>query len=275
MALDEREDARTSHDDTPLDAAGPSHARSAPPASLVLFVGTPPASKVCETLADDGMRSLWLAGPAQALRAAALARFDALVIDAATLGSRASTWLAELHAELRCPLLVLAEHADEVDEIMALELGADAYLARPLGARRLRAHLAALMRLRRPADAPADTPTADLHRAISVGSTGGWQLDRVANRLWIDGRAIALTEVQSSLLQCLIEAQGRIVPRARLAAALPHGSGLCTRSVDVYIHRLRTRLRREGPDKRLAIEAVRGRGYALPGLLTAADNRAL
>jgi DNA-binding response OmpR family regulator len=269
MALDDREDTRTEHDDTPPVAAGPSHARSAPPASLVLFVGTPPASKVCETLADDGMRSLWLAGPAQALRAAALARFDALVIDAAALGSRAASWLAELHAELRCPLLVVAEHADEVDEIMALELGADAFLARPLGARRLRAHLAGLIRLRRPTDVAAE----DGHRRIAAGDSDGWQLDRVANRLWIDGRAIALTEVQSSLLQCLIEARGRIVPRSRLAAALPHGSGLCARSVDVYIHRLRTRLRSEKPDARLAIEAVRGRGYALAGLRTA-DNQA-
>ena len=278
MALDDRDTSPALHEDAMPRVGQPTPARAAVPASLVLFVGTPPPSRVCELLAHDGMRSLCLAGPAQALRAAALARFDALVIDAATLGSRAALWLADLHAQLRCPLMVVAEHADEVDEIVALELGADAYLARPLGARRLRAHLAALMRLRRPMPSPGDDaaawPVAMLADA-GIKGTAGWQLDRVANRLWIDGRDIALTEVQCSLLQCLIEARGRIVPRARLAEALPHGHGLSARSVDVYIHRLRARLRGEALARRLAIEAVRGRGYALSGLHGAADNAAL
>lgn len=256
MALDDRDFAAAApHADTPCRAAA---GRSAVPASLVLFVGTPPASGLCEMLAHDGMRSLWLAGPAQAVRAARLARFDALVIDAAQLGSRSARWLSELHAELGCPVVVVAEHADEVDEIVALELGADAYLTRPLAARRLRAHLAALMRLhlatRRPAcDAAAATPTP---------ARDGWQLDRVHNRLSGDGRSVALTEVQAALLHCLAEARGRIVPRARLAAALAQSQPLGARSVDVYIHRLRRRLRDEGVAG-LSIEAVRGRGYAL------------
>lgn len=233
--------------------------RMAAPASLVLFVGTPPPSPLCDLLAQDGMRSLWLAGPAQALHAASLARFDALVIDASLLGSRAATWLGELRARLACPLLLVAERADEIDEILALELGADAYLARPLAARRLRAHLAALMRLRQP---PADHRhrAAGAARRATAGS--GWQVDCVANRLLVAGRSHELTEVQSGLLRCLTEAQGRIVPRAALAAALPGGAGLSARSVDVYIHRLRRRLTDAGVD-RLAIEAVRGRGYTL------------
>jgi DNA-binding response OmpR family regulator len=267
MALDDHDSALDLHQDSAYGTTAAS-ARTAAPASLVLFVGTPPPAALCELLAHDGMRSLWLAGPAQALRAAALARFDALVIDAAQLGSRAAAWLAELHAQLRCPLVVIAEHADEVDEIVALELGADAYLARPLAARRLRAHLAALMRLRLPSRGPG----ASLEAAPPPARGSGWRLDRVANRLTVDGRAIALTEVQGALLQCLAEARGRIVPRARLAAALPHGQGLSARSVDVYIHRLRARLRDEGADQRLAIEAVRGRGYVLSDLRLAADN---
>ena len=235
--------------------------RSAAPASLVLFVGTPPSNRLCDVLAHDGMRSLWLAGPAQALRAARLARFDALVIDAAQLGSRAATWLAELRAQLGCPLLVVAEQADEIDEIdeiVTLELGADGYLARPLGARRLRAHLSAMMRWRGGARAAvaADVPFA-------LEAAAGCRLDRVANRLTVDGRAIAITDRQGALLQCLLEARGRIVPRKSLGAALPHGEALSARSVDVYVHRLRQRLQEAGLQARLCIESVRGRGYRL------------
>ncbi len=259
MTLDERVTAPTLAVDALPRVGEATPARSAAPASLVLFVGTAPASPLCDLLAHDGMRCLWLAGPAQALRAAALARFDAVVIDAAQLGSHAAGWIAELQAQLRCPLIVVADHADEVDEIVALELGADAYLARPLAARRLRAHLAALMRQRQPPSAGDE----GLRRPSPAAGAAGWRLDRVANQLFVDGRGVALTEVQGALLQCLIEAQGRIVPRARLATALRHGHGLSARSVDVYIHRLRSRLREAALEHRVVIAAVRGRGYSL------------
>ena len=269
MALDDQDTAFGLAQDSAAGGSEAMHSRASAPARLVLFVGTPPPAALCELLAHDGMRSLWLAGPAQALRAGALARFDALVIDAALLGSRAAAWLAELHAQLRCPVVVVAEHADEIDEIVALELGADAFLARPLAPRRLRAHLAALMRLRAPASEASPPPAA-----MPEAANEHWQLDRVANRLRIDGHVIALTEVQAALLQCLAEARGRIVPRARLAAALPHGTNLSARAVDVYIHRLRTRLRDEAMAQGLQIEAVRGRGYVLSGIEAPPHNAA-
>ena len=260
MTLDDGAIANDRHDAVLPRAAGAAPSRAARPASLVLFVGTPPSSPLCEMLAHDGMRSLWLARPEQALRAGALARFDALVIDVALLGSRAAAWLAEMHSQLRCPLVVVAEHADEIDEIVALELGADAYLARPLAARRLRAHLGALMRLR----LPSREQPVEVSPSPPAPSGEAWRVESVANRLTYDGRSILLTEVQCALLQCLAEAKGRIVPRARLTTALPHGHGLSVRNVDVYIHRLRRRLRDEGVN-RFGIEAVRGRGYALVG----------
>lgn len=255
MLLDAHDTAAAQYSPgTPRNVLRAATRRRAAPASLVLFVGAAPPPDMCEVLADDGMRSLWLAGPAQALRAGGLARFDALVIDAELLGSRAAACLGALRDTLACPLVVVADRADEIDEILALELGADAYLVRPLAARRLRAHLAALMRLRGTQLSPANPADAI--------ATGGWHVDRVANRLAADGRSVALTDVQCALLQCLLEARGRIVPRARLAAALPHGSDLSVRCVDVYVHRLRRHLRDEGVDG-LSIRTVRGRGYAL------------
>ena len=238
-------------------------------ASLLLFVGADlhPGTALCELLAQDGMRCLWLAGTSAALRAARLARFDAVVLDAAALGTRGAAVLIELNAALQCPLIVVASRPDEVDEIVALEYGAAAYLAQPLAPRRLRAHLAALLRERTAAaffDADAARPPEPTPHA-------GWQLDRVANRLYRGERGVPLTEVQSALLQCLIEARGLIVPRARLAAALPNRQDIGARSVDVYIHRLRQRLQGVGVTG-FCIEAVRGRGYRLAAVEAAAPG---
>ena len=242
-------------------AAAPWRAAVAPrpTAALVLFVGAAcrPSPAVCESLAHEGMRCLWLGGQDEAARAARSAQFDAVVVDASSLPARGGAALAQLRAAVRCPVVMLAERGDEIDEILALELGADAYLQRPLSPRRLRAHLSVLIRRRRPAvaqDGPIDPPNTIDGRQ--------WQVDRVGNRLMRGSVSVALTEVQCAFLQCLFEAEGRIVPRARLAAALPNGHAVHARSIDVYVHRLRKRLHGAGVFD-LLIEATRGRGYTL------------
>jgi DNA-binding response OmpR family regulator len=134
-------------------AAAPQRlARRKAAVALLLFVGegVRPGAELSALLARDGVRALCLPGVEQALRAAELARFDALLVDGALVDGPASRVLARLAEAHGCPVVVLGEHADEVNEIVALELGADLYLARPLTSRRLRANLAALLR-RRPA----------------------------------------------------------------------------------------------------------------------------
>lgn len=257
MMLDETSAAPT------VDVAAPSWRAGAvaPPratAALVLFVGAAcrPGPAVCESLAHEGMRCLWLGGREQAMQAARAAQFDAIVVDASSLPERGGAALAQLRAAVRCPVVMLAERGDEIDEILALELGADAYLQRPLAPRRLRAHLSVLIRWRWPAGADHD------HVEIAVTDDGQWHVDRVGNRLVRGSTCITLTEVQCAFLQCLFEADGRIVPRARLVAVLPNGHPVHTRSIDVYVYRLRKHLRDSGVFD-LLIEAVRGRGYVL------------
>ena len=228
--------------------------------SLVLFVGPAlrPGAAVATALARDGMRCLWLAGLEQALQATRLAVFDAAVLDASLSDGPGAPGLTRLRALLICPLLVVAGRADEIDEIVALEMGADAYLVQPLAPRRLRAHLCALMR--RPAGAAV---AAGLGRAVA--HFDDWALDRLSGVLSGHGRRIELTELQSRLMQVLMDAAGLAVPRTALLAALPRGAALAARSVDVYVSRLRQRLELEGV-QRLRVHMVRGCGYALLGL---------
>lgn len=243
-----------------LQRAGGSAERHAASA-LVLFVGSGcrPAAAQNEMLARDGLRSLWLPTLGHALEAALGAQLDAIVLDAAVLGRRDAAALAGARAALSCPIVMLADEADEIDEIMALELGADAYLLRPVSPRRLRAHLGALMRLHRHAGAGATEATE-----VSAAAAGpiAWRVDRLRNRLVRGATEVALTEAQSAYLQCLLESPGRIVPRERLIAALPLGQPVHARSIDVYIHRLRKRLQAAGVFD-ILIEAIRARGYVL------------
>lgn len=228
-------------------AAGPAR-------RLLLFVGPVPGAEqeVAACLARSGWRCLWLADAEAAQRAGAHARFDAVVLRAEGEGGPPPRVIEPLRRALGCPLLVLAESADEVDEVIALELGADAWLAGPLTARRLRAHLVALLR---PRD---DTPET----AAPTLSLAGWTLNTAAQRLERQDRNIGLTALQAGLLRCLAEQAGRVVSRAALAAAVGGGRDLHSRSVDVYVARLRRRLREARVDG-FRIEGVRGRGYTL------------
>lgn len=242
-------EATLPHDDTVPPAAGTDADRR-----LLLFVG--PAlndeAAISSSLARMGWRCLWLTDAEAARRAAAHARFDALVLRAQGEGGPAPRAIGGLRQQLGCPALVVSEAPDEVDEVMALEFGADAWLAGPLTARRLRAHLQALMRPRE-ADESADL------RALVLGS---WTLDTFDGRLERDDRRVPLTAMQAALLACLAAHAGHVVERRTLMAALGGAETLHARSVDVYIARLRRRLR-EARVSELSIEGVRGRGYTL------------
>lgn len=229
--------------------------RAAAASRLLLFVGMAPSAELRAMLAPDGMRCLSLPTAAAAVEAARLARFDAVVVRGAALGASPSSTLPRLRSTMGCPLLVWAEPDDEVDEIGALEHGADAWLRQPMAPRRVRAHL--LARLRSHA-VPLPVPLED-----RLGCP--WRIDRVHNRLHVAAaRPVALTDAQAALLQRLVDGDGRVVPRAQLAEALmpSHGHALQARSIDVYVHRLRARLRGAGV-REYDIEAVRGRGYRL------------
>jgi two-component system phosphate regulon response regulator OmpR len=230
-------------------------------AQLLLFVGAAlrPEPALGQALARAGWRCVWLATVDAALRAAAHAHFDAVLWQAEATGGPPARQIGPLRRALHCPVLVRADEVDEVDEILALEFGADAYLAGALAPRRLRAHLQALTRRNDDAEGlAAATPASP---PITLGA---WTLDVEQQRLEGDGdeRPVGLTALQCALLHCLGAQAGRVVPRAVLAQCLGHGRVLHARSVDVYVARLRRRLREHRVDG-MEIEGVRGRGYTL------------
>jgi DNA-binding response OmpR family regulator len=233
----------------------------AAPAHLVLMVARhrAPQRSVVDCLAQRGLRCIWIDGLHGLDSVADQVVPDAIVYDAQADAVPLPLALAQLRRRFAGALLVLDASSDEVDEIIALELGADAHLSHPVAPRRLRARLEAL--LRRHGGAAALQAARSDARAPDLPA--GWRLDLVHNQLQRGGRSIALSGGQAHLLRCLAQHAGRVVPRAELHEQVcAPDSELRARSVDVYVHRLRQRLNAAGVDD-LAIEAVRGRGFVL------------
>jgi DNA-binding response OmpR family regulator len=233
------------------------------PAHLVLLVARrrAPQRSMVDCLAQRGLRCIWIDGLLSLDNVADQVVPDAIVYDAQAEIAPLPLALSQLRRRFSGPLLVVDGSSDEIDEIMALELGADAHLAHPITPRRLRARLEALLRRH----GGAATLRADSPGDAAPDLPSGWRLDPVHNQLLRGERQIALTGGQAHLLRCLAQHAGRVVPRAELHDQVcAPDSELRARSIDVYVHRLRQRLNAAGV-RDLTIEAVRGRGFVLRG----------
>jgi two-component system response regulator RstA len=255
---------------TPDDASG---AQPWPaPAHLVLVVARrrAPQRSLVDCLAQRGLRCIWIDGLQGLDGVADQVLPDAIVYDAQADAAPLPLALAQLRRRFSGALLVLDASHDEVDEIIALELGADAHMAHPVTPRRLRARLEALLR-RHGGTAVLQAERQD---EAAPDLPSGWRLDPVLNQLRRGEQSIALTGGQAHLLRCLAQHAGRVVPRAELHEQVcAPDSELRARSVDVYVHRLRQRLNAAGVQD-LAIEAVRGRGFMLRGAASSAPRAA-
>jgi DNA-binding response OmpR family regulator len=221
---------------------------------LVLFVGNTvrPDQETNALLERGGARAVCIGGLAQAAQTKSQVVFDAAVVDAALLRPPEEAWVAKLRRLLECPLLVVADWPDEVDEIIALEQGADDYLVRPLSSRRLSARIGALLRTRSPQPAP-ERP--------AQRSLAGWRLDPAMRRLVNGERQVELTELLANLLARLLDDPGRVVSREQLLHRLRClGSRVSLDGVDTYVHRLRRCLAANAVSG-LNVVCLRGRGY--------------
>lgn len=235
-------------------------ARGNAAAARALFVAARPDTFIEEAqcLAQHGYATATAARLADVARGASGVRADVVIIDSAALDADPAHWLAQLRLRLQCPLMVLAHAGDEVDEILALELGADDYLVRPFSPRKLLARLRALTRRREPAaPEPAEAATGE---RLEFGPLA---LDRVALHANCRGRALHLTPSQFEALFLLAARAPRFVTREEMATHLQRDAGaISLRSVDVLMSRLRKQLQAHGAAD-VAVVSVHARGYRL------------
>lgn len=151
------------------------------------------------------------------------------------------------------PVILLTARREEDERVKGFEVGADDYITKPFSARELTLRVEALLRRSK-----AEPVSAS--RRISVGPV---ELDREAHRVFSDGVEVDLTRLEYRLLEVLLERRGRVQTRRQLLqAAWDTNAAIETRTVDMHVARLRTKL---GGAASL-IETVRGIGYRFRAL---------
>jgi two-component system phosphate regulon response regulator PhoB len=204
-------------------------------------------------LVKHGYRVSTASNGNEAVRAATHELPALIILDLMLPGKSGYEVLEELRATPATrdtAVLMLTARKEAEDRIRGLALGADDYLTKPFSPQELVLRVAAILR-RMPKSEPTDVLTV-----------GPIEIDRGEHRVRVEGAEVELTATEYKLLLLLAERRGRVQDRARLLESVwDAASDIQTRTVDMHIQRLRSKLGAAGD----LIETVRGFGYRLTG----------
>jgi two-component system response regulator RegX3 len=155
------------------------------------------------------------------------------------------------------PIIMVTAKGEEIDAVVALEVGADDYVIKPYRLRELVARMRAVLR-RAPGD---DAVLPD----DALTELGGLRLEPETRRAYVRGEEVHLRRKEFELLRLLIENAGRVLTRDVLIDRV-WGSDYVgdTKTLDVHIKRLRTQVE-EDPKAPVLITTIRGVGYRFDG----------
>jgi DNA-binding response OmpR family regulator len=149
------------------------------------------------------------------------------------------------------PIIMLTARTAENDRVAGLDLGADDYVTKPFSLKELAARVRAVLR-RRPRDAGDAKPAESTYQGKHLTA------DFDAVSVEVDGAPVKLTRREFELLQCLVQNRNRVLSRDRLLERVwGFSHHVETRSVDVHVGRLRSKLGAAGDQ----IETLVGLGY--------------
>lgn len=175
---------------------------------------------------------------------------ELILLDIMLPGEDGITILKKLRAgaaTANIPVIMATAKGSEFDKVIGLDTGADDYLVKPFGMMEMIARIKAVMRRTAP-------------KTDQVLTCGDIVLDEVRHIVAVDGKQVVLTLKEYELLKLLMENAGQVFTRDILLSRIWGQDYLGeTRTVDVHIGTLRTKLAKGGEK----IETVRGVGYKM------------
>ena len=163
--------------------------------------------------------------------------------------------LRRLRADKRysnIPVIMATAKGSEFDKVKGLDSGADDYIAKPFGMLEMVARIKAVLRR-----CAAPRRDEDDEETIRIGRL---EVKQMEHKVSVGGSEVVLTLKEYELLRLFLQSPGQAFTRDQLLAAVWNSDLIGeTRTVDVHIASLRTRLGEAGD----CIRTVRGVGYRL------------
>ncbi len=145
-------------------------------------------------------------------------------------------WCSEIRRFSKVPIIFISSALDNMNIIMAVNMGADDYIAKPFDMSVLMAKVQAMLRR-----------TYDFEVASKNIEHNGAVLDTGEQVLLCGGEKIALSKNEYRILLCLMETPGRVVSREKLMQKLwETDSFVDENTLTVNVNRLRRKLAAAG-----------------------------
>lgn len=157
----------------------------------------------------------------------------------------------KIREKSRMPVLFLTACDDEASTVMALEQGADDYIAKPFRIRELLARMKAVLRRTGGSREPEQVTVGPFCVHLKTG------------KVYEGSRELVLTAMEYKLLLVFLNHRGQLLSRQQLLDCLwdDVGNFVNDNTLSVYIRRLRAKL--SDSEENQLIQTVRGIGYRM------------
>ncbi len=162
-------------------------------------------------------------------------------------------WCSEIRKVSKVPIIFISSASDNMNIVMAMNMGADDFIAKPFDQSVLVAKIQAILRR-----------TYDFSSAVAVIEHKGAMLNTEDGTLIYNNEKIPLTKNEYIIILCLMKNKGKIISREKLMQQLwETDSFVDENTLTVNVSRLRKNLEAAGlPD---FIETKFGVGYIING----------
>lgn len=160
-------------------------------------------------------------------------------------------WCSEIRKVSKVPVIFISSASDNMNIVMAMNMGGDDFIAKPFDQNVLMAKIQAMLRR-----------TYDFGSSMQIIEHRGAILDTGDNDLMFEGRKIDLTRNEYKILLCLMENKGKVVSREKLMEKLWESDAFVDENtLTVNVNRLRKKLDNAGLENYISTKF--GVGYII------------
>lgn len=150
------------------------------------------------------------------------------------------------------PVLIITNRNCLEEKLQGFQLGADDYVVKPYAMEELEARVHAVLRRQ---TVPAKPDEQDTYTLNDL------KIDFTTNTCFREERRVALTSLEFSILEYLVEHRGQAVSREELRDAVwTDRDGICLRTIDRHVAKIREKLEQD-PNIPAYLQTVYGKGY--------------
>lgn len=184
--------------------------------------------------------------PSQALSIIKKNSFDIIILDLTLPEIDGLDLCKQLNLQTTAPIIISSARSDINNKLVALECGADDYLAKPYDPRELEARIRTV--LKRTGKIASDEDTA-------------FVINEECSQIFHNHQALELTPAEYQILKIFLQNPNRSISRVDIANSIEsHRFESGIESINVLIGRIRKKIEKE-PNKPQLLKTIRGIGY--------------